>query len=99
MRIALVYRFYKEGKLDLTKEEMNALWKFYENLSVYNTYDRKALFGYKYICGKLLGENPYEDNEIWDNAKKEEEFEHVKIMLKRASQKLLDNVNPTDILS
>lgn len=28
-----LYRLYKEGKLDITKEEMNALYKWYQGFS------------------------------------------------------------------
>lgn len=41
-----LYRLYKEGKLDITKEEMNALYKWYQGLSPYQTDDRDVIDTY-----------------------------------------------------
>lgn len=98
MRIGLIYRLYKEEKLNLTKEEMNALWKYYEGLGLRNYQDITIAKSYKYICGCLTGENPYDDGLTWDEAEKSRQFKVVENKLKDAAQMLLSGYNCAKLL-
>lgn len=98
MKIGLVYKLYKEGKLNLTKEEMDELWRFYDGLSFYQMDDRFVINSYKYIVGCLTGVNPY-NNQIWTEEDKIENFKSAEDKLKRAAQSLIDGYDPSHYLS
>lgn len=72
MKPSLIYKLWKEGKIEATKEEMSKLWKFYEGLKSFNQSDRKFLDGYKFICSALLGE---------DEEERENALAHIRRMI------------------
>lgn len=81
-----LYRLYKEGRLDITKEEMNALYKWYEALSPYNTDDRAVIDTYLKYWHQAIVKN---DQEMIPSI-----IERVK----SAANLLLNNKNPNYLL-
>lgn len=81
-----LYRLYKEGRLDITKEEMNALYKWYEALSPYNTDDRAVIDTYLKYWHPAIVKN---DQEMIPSI-----IERVK----SAANLLLNNRNPNYLL-
>ena len=81
-----LYRLYKEGKLDITKEEMNALYKWYQSLSPYQPDDRDVIDTYlKY----------------WHTAIVRNDQEMIPAIIekvKSAAALLLNNKNPNFLL-
>ena len=40
MRCGMIYKWWKEGKIAWTKEQMNDVWRIFENLNPYCYKDR-----------------------------------------------------------
>jgi hypothetical protein len=81
-----LYRLYKEGKLDITKEEMNALYKWYQGLSPYQTDDRGVIDTYLKYWHPAIVRN---DQEM---------IPEIIEKVKSAAALLLNNKNPNFLL-
>lgn len=81
-----LYRLYKEGRLDITKEEMNAIYKWYQGLSSYQTDDRAVIDTYLKYWHPAIVRN---DQEMISSI-----IERVK----SAAALLLKNKNPNYLL-
>ncbi len=81
-----LYRLYKEGKLDITKEEMNALYKWYQALSPRQPDDRDVINTYLKYWHPAIVKN---DQEM---------IPSIIEKVKSAANLLLNNKNPNSLL-
>lgn len=59
MRISLFYKWFKEGKINCSQEEISTLWKRCEKLSFYRSEDRNVINFYNNAL-KAVQENDVE---------------------------------------
>ena len=91
MKLGFIYRLYKEGKLNLTKEQMNELWKNAECLNYRNVDDLRIIRDYQNYIFPML-EGTYKDDVF--HLTKEENFKKAEEALQRYANTLIKGYRP-----